>query len=96
VPTVTLPPGCTGLDLQDGTRYDADRNGRVHLADRHSDAVAKGWYGQSGVMTATAPHRLGTRTGRWCVTCTPARLWNAWNTQCPRCGSPTSTEKEHS
>jgi hypothetical protein len=90
---VTVPPGCTGLDMADGTRYNADRHGRVQVADRHARAIRRGWYGDSGVMVVDEQHHLGTRTGRWCTTCAPARLWNTWNLQCPRCGHDTTTER---
>lgn len=91
---VNLPPGCYGLDMADGTRYNANRDGRVLVADRHADAIRAGWYGQAGVMVASEEHRLGTRTTRECRQCTPTRRWNAWNTECPRCGAVTTLSEE--
>lgn len=89
---VTAPPGCQGINLQDGTRYNADRNGTMRVADHHADAIQAGWYGKSGVMAGVERHTIGTRTGRWCRTCQPARLWNVWTTECPRCGATTMEE----
>ncbi len=94
MPRVTLPPGCFGLSMQDGTTYNRpNQAGWVEVSDRHADAIRRGWYGQTGVMVADEPHTVGTRTGRWCRTCRPARLWNAWNTHCPRCGATTILEE---
>ncbi|HWB34547.1 MAG TPA: hypothetical protein VHA75_00830 [Rugosimonospora sp.] len=89
---VTVPPGCTGLDMADGTRYRADRNGQVQVADRHADAIRTGWYGSAGVMAATNTTTLGTARTRWC-SCVPGRkAWNAWTYTCPRCGAATTEE----
>lgn len=95
MPRVNLPPGCYGIDFPDGTRYNPPRRGAGHVqvSDRHADAIRRGWYGQAGVMVADEQHAMGTKTGRWCVACTPARIWNAWNALCPRCGTPTTEEK---
>lgn len=85
--TVTVPAGCTGLDMQDGARYDPPRQGsRVEIDDRHYRAIKRGWYGQTGTITAAA-YCFGTKAGRYCAGCN--RTWNAWNVTCPRCGAPT-------
>jgi len=90
---VSVPPGCRGLDMQDGTRYTVPRDGQVHVADRHADAIRRGWYGQSGVMVLADTVQAGTKTTRWCG-CTPGgRAWQAWTTVCPRCGTPTTEEQ---
>jgi hypothetical protein len=90
---VSLPPGCTGIDFADGRRYNADRRGSVQVADRHADTISKSWYQGSGVIVAREQHHLGTRQGRWCRSCQPARLWNAWNKVCGRCGAATTLEE---
>jgi hypothetical protein len=92
VKRVTAPPGCRGIDLQDGTRYNANRQGVMQVADHHADVIQAGWYGQSGVMVGNEPHRLGTKVGRQCA-CSPLRIWNAWNKTCPKCGADTVEEK---
>jgi len=89
--TVRLPSGCTGLDLQDGTRYTAGRQGgTVDVEPEHARAISKGWYGQSGTMRGGPQFSFGTREGRRCGPC--RREWNAWSLLCPRCGQPTMTE----
>lgn len=92
---VVLPPGCGGLNLQDGTRYTATKasGGRLEIADRHVDAVTR-QYGPSGagLLSAGEPFSFGTRRGQLCTPCN--RVWNAWNTSCPRCGAPTTEQEQ--
>jgi Zn finger protein HypA/HybF involved in hydrogenase expression len=90
---VNLPPGCYGIQMEDGTKYDRDRSGRVEVADHHAAAIDASWYRETGVMVGTERHTIATKTGRWCATCQPARLWNRWNISCPRCGATTTEEK---
>jgi hypothetical protein len=89
-----MPPGCTGLDMADGSRLNADRNGLVNVDDRHATVLNKSWYARTGVMTAREPHVFGTKGTARCTNCTPSRAWNAWTTQCPRCGAPTHLEEQ--
>lgn len=89
---VQLPPGCSGLDCKDGTRYTANRaGGSVTVDDRHAAAIRGGQYGQAGFIAATGATSFGTRRGRWCAAC--RRLWNAWSLDCPRCGGATQPEE---
>jgi hypothetical protein len=90
---ITVPSGCTGLDMADGTRYDAPKQGTsIEVPAGHARAIKRSWYGQAGVITGTS-YVVGTRTGRWCEPC--RRTWNAWSTSCPRCGNPTTAEENH-
>lgn len=84
---VTLPKGCTGLDMADGTKYNADGRGRVEMDSKHSKYLKTSWYGQTGVMSDSQSLSFGTKRSRLCGPC--KRAWNAWSTQCPRCGEPT-------
>lgn len=86
---VNLPPGCSGFDAADGTRYSAQRpGGTVVVSDRHAAAIDGGQYGQTGFITGKEPASFGTKRGMECPRC--HRVWNAWNDACPRC----STEAE--
>ena len=89
MPRVRLPDGCYGLDLPGGVRYSARPGGVVEVADHHATMINSSYYKAAGIMTASEPHHIGTKAGRWCTTCSPARLWNAWNHTCPKCGEPT-------
>lgn len=83
---VQLPPGCSGFDCKDGTKYTANKKGgMVEVSDRHAAAINKGQYGETGFISAKGSLSFGTRQGRWCGDC--KRLWNVWNSACPRCGA---------
>ena len=85
---VQLPPGCSGFDCKDGTKYTAPRpGGTVTVEDRHANAISAGQYGESGFISAKGAVSFGTKRGQWCPAC--RRVWNAWNTTCPRCGGDT-------
>lgn len=93
---VQLPPGCRSLRFQDGTRVVASREGgRVTVSDSHAHAIdAMPGNGVAGLVTGnTGTYVVGAKkNGRWCKTCQPARLWNAWSAKCPRCGAATEPE----
>lgn len=85
---VRLPDGCTGLDMANGTRYDADAaGGTVDVASSDARYINTSWYGQSGVMRGAASFTFATKGGRYCPPCN--RTWNAWSADCPKCGQPT-------
>jgi hypothetical protein len=89
---VNLPPGCNGLNLQDGTRY-TGHNGHVDVAEHHAAAVERlSTGGDAGLVSARPRSYLGTKKGRRCEPC--RRLWNAWSYVCPRCGVITAPEAE--
>jgi hypothetical protein len=84
---VTLPSGCTGLDMADGTKYTADRQGSsIDIDGGHARAVRRGYYGDADIMTGTR-YSFGTKTGRRCEPC--SRTWNTWSLTCPRCHRAT-------
>jgi hypothetical protein len=86
---VNLPPGCDGLNMEDGTRYSAPQSGgTVTVADHHARAIDKlSTGGNAGLVSASFRGHLGTKRGQWCEAC--ARIWNAWNDTCPKCGAGT-------
>lgn len=88
---VQLPPGCSGFDCKDGTKYSASRpGGSVTVDDRHASAINTGQYGDTGLVSAKGALSFGTKRGQWCRAC--HRLWNAWNHECPKCGTATVAE----
>jgi hypothetical protein len=85
---VNLPPGCSGFDCKDGTKYTANRpGGSVTMSDRHAAAVNGGQYGDLGLVSAKGAQSFGTKVTMFCDQCN--RKWNAWNLECPRCGTET-------
>lgn len=98
MPKVNLPPGCSSLQIYDGTRYKAGRpGGQITVSDDHAKAIdAMSGNGTAGLVTAGF-REFGVgkkKAGRWCMNCQPARLWQPWSTSCPRCGSETVPEAE--
>jgi hypothetical protein len=87
-----LPPGCSSLRMEDGTQYKARRpGGHVEVSEGHAAAINHlPGNGDAGLVAAKGRHFLGTKDGRWCVSC--RRLWQAWSTECPRCGEATEPE----
>lgn len=91
---VQLPDGCSGLDMANGKKYTAEKpGGTVEVTGKDAHYLDTSWYGQSGVMHGSSQFTLGTKTGRWCTTC--SRLWQAWSTTCPRCGADTKPEESY-
>lgn len=85
---VQLPPGCSGFDCKDGTKYTAGRpGGSVTVSDRHANAINTGQYGRTDFISAKGSESFGTKRGQWCEHCN--RTWNAWNFVCPKCGAET-------
>jgi hypothetical protein len=88
---VNLPPGCSGLDCKDGTKYTASKpGGTVEVDDRHAGAINRGQYGQQGFIAAKGAVSFGTKRGMACGPC--KRVWNAWSSVCPRCGAETTEQ----
>ncbi|MGW7001426.1 hypothetical protein ACWGCW_01015 [Streptomyces sp. NPDC054933] len=90
MPRITLPDGCRGLDMADGTKYTAKPGDKVEVSEGHAAYIKKSFYGQSGIMRGEQ-FTFGTKRGQYCRPC--KRTWNAWNTECPRCGAPTEEQQ---
>jgi hypothetical protein len=85
---VNLPPGCSGFDCKDGTKIKADKpGGTVVISDRHADALNRSQFAEQGFISAKGALSFGTKRSMICVHCN--RVWNAWNSTCPKCGADT-------
>lgn len=86
---VQLPPGCKGFDCKDGTRYTATKpGGQVTVSDRHADAIKDSQFaGDAQLIGNIGRESFGTRRTMKCPKC--RRLWNAWTTECHKCGEAT-------
>lgn len=91
MPRIRLPEGCFGLDMPNGKKYTAKPGDYVNVSDAHARTILASSAARSGQVHGER-FAMGTRTGRWCRSCTPARLWNAWNAVCPKCGTETIEE----
>lgn len=85
---VQLPPGCSGITCEDGTRYSGKKGGFVEVQDHHANAINKQLGFGSRLLSAKFMVNIGTKKSRWCGPC--GKLWQAWSHDCPRCGEPTS------
>jgi len=91
--TVTLPPGCAGFTMQDGTQYRGREGGSVTVADSHAPFIQRQVGGDAGLVGSAAFREFaGTRDGRWCQDC--RFLAQRWSVVCPRCGRDTIPEAE--
>lgn len=85
---VNLPPGCSGFDCKDGTKYTANRpGGSVVVSDRHASSLNKSQYAEQDFISGKGSQSFGTKIGMECPKC--HRLWNVWNTRCPKCDVET-------
>lgn len=87
MPDLTVPPGCTGLQMQDGSRYEASRSGRLTVErPEHLKAIMRASEASGGPIAHTvygAP--TGTAT-RHCPVC--AFIGYGWQSQCPKGHGP--------
>ncbi len=83
-----VAPNCRGLDMADGTHYNA-RDGYVTI-DRpeHQRALAKSQINREYDQVSSAVIISG-RIGGYCDACSHS-LW-PWQATCPRCGHPQET-----
>jgi hypothetical protein len=87
MPDYRTPPGCTGLQMEDGTRYNAGRDGRI-VVDRpdhqaHIERVGRNGGGHVHRIMVGAPVRSAS------MECEPCRFVGyGWQRECPKCHGP--------
>lgn len=87
MPDFRVPPGCEGLKLEDGSRYEAGRDGRI-VVDRPDHAAAIERVGRTGGGHIHRV-RVGSPTRTPYTECVPCRFRGyAWQSTCPKCGQP--------
>lgn len=85
--SISVPPGCVGVELPNGQKLDADKSGRVKIDDPRVEKFAlKSVHAQNGVVSRTTLG-FGSVKGNSsaCTSCTFTGF--AWHTVCPKCGS---------
>lgn len=100
MPRILLPPGCAGF--ADGNqKYIAERGAGSFVNIDDTDPAGKRAleklrgqdYVAAGLVTGEEKFFPVTKgDGRWCGDC--RRLWNRWNSACPKCGRDTIPEAE--
>lgn len=85
--TFLTPPGCTGLSMEAGGRYDGSRSGRVEVDNPRDIAQIRKASLASGEMIREAIH-AGTVGGasRECGTC--RFIGYLWQSRCPKGHGP--------
>jgi len=85
--TLSVPPGCTGIELPNGKKIDANKNGKVTFDNPAEERYAlKTTVAQQGVLSRTTMgfgHVKGNTAE--CTGCFFTG-WG-WQTTCPKCGS---------
>ena len=87
--TFSVPAGCTGVELPNGKKIDANRQGKVTIDDaRDEKAVKKSFLSKEGVVSRTA---MGfghiKRNTAVCVSPSCGFTGWGWQTVCPKCDS---------
>lgn len=87
---ITLPDGCRGVDMATG-QYTARPGDSIQVSAGNAETIRQ----RAATARRGEQHAFGTKRGRRCPPC--GRVWNAWNTRCPRCEGPTeeATDGEH-
>ena len=91
VPNYPGGKGCMGVDMPDGTRYEAN-NGKVTVEARHAKQLLRSSTGRFGVVAeaVTGFADIG-QPGRVCAAC--GFHAHHWTTECPRCTAPLGEQE---
>jgi len=85
--TFSVPPGCTGVELPNGQKIDANKQGKLTIDDPRAEKFAsKSFLSKQGVVSRTTlgfGHVKGETSQ--CTSCVFSGF--AWQTTCPKCGS---------
>jgi len=83
--TLSVAPGCVGVELPNGKKIDADKNGKVIVDDPKVERFAlKSGVGQMGAIARTTYNYSSAPGGtRVCTGCSFRGF--AWQDTCPRC-----------
>lgn len=79
-----VPPGCTGLQMQDGTRYNASRTGRLEDVDRpdHVREIMRRSDESGGMISRAVYAAVADTSSRHCPECT--FIGYGWQRECPK------------
>ena len=93
--TISVPPGCTGIELPNGTKVDANRQGQVKTDDpRVERQLKKSTLAKMGVVsTVTHSFNVDRDGDTICEECHFRGF--AWHTVCPKCESKMIQDKRN-
>lgn len=83
--------GCYGIQLPDGKKYDADRQGYIEVSDqRHLDWIQNSTVARDvGLRVGQTDFQLRKQEGKYCPKC--AFHAHLWQKTCPRDGAELET-----
>jgi hypothetical protein len=83
--TLSVAPGCIGVELPNGKKIDADKHGKVIVDDPKVEKYAlKSGAAKMGAVTRTSFNfNSGNDTGKICGSCFFRGF--SWQSTCPRC-----------
>ena len=92
--TLSVPPGCTGVELPNGKKLDANKSGKITVDDSVAEKYAmKSTVANMGVLTR-ASYSFNT-TGVDSKVCSSCPFTGfPWQEECPKCGSKMMNPKE--
>lgn len=78
-----VPPGCMGLDMADGSRYNASRTGRLEV-DRpdHVREIMRRSEESGGMISRAVYTASSVTSSRFCPECT--FIGYGWQQECPK------------
>lgn len=87
-----VPTGCVGLNMEDGTHYDANRAGHIEVDDPgHVAAMLR----NSDGFVTTAKFSAVRALGAHCSDCGFEGFKFQLSAPCPRCGGHMTMDGEH-
>jgi hypothetical protein len=92
--TLSVAPGCIGVELPNGKKIDADKSGKVVIDDPKVEKFAlNSSAGKMGAVTRTS-FNFNTRNdnGKVCQTCSFTGF--KWQTICPKCNNEMTIKTE--
>lgn len=91
--TLSVPPGCTGVELPSGQKIDANRQGKVMIDDpRAEKAALKSVHARNGVVARTTFGFGHVKRGTAKCTACVFTGWS-WQKVCTKCGADMKIEE---
>ena len=92
--TLSVPPGCTGIELPNGKKIDANKQGKVEVNDPTVEKFAlNSTAGKMGALGRTAySFNVRSSKSKHCSSC--AFTGWKWQAVCPHCGGEMIQTKE--
>lgn len=93
--TLSVPPGCTGVELPNGQKIDANKSGKITIDDPKAEKYAlKSTAATMGALSRTS-YNFNTLSveSKICIPCKFTGF--AWQTACPKCSGEMTDPEEN-